>query len=217
MTSKQNYIIWGAAGHCLVLSDIIKDSGAILSAIFDERLITPTLKKVPFYHGIEGFRAWRRLCERPESVRGLVAIGGAKGRERLSIQKMLESESISVTNIYHASARIAQSVTAGQGNHFLAGCNVASYASVGNGNIFNHNSNVDHECVIGDGVHVAPGAVICGCVVIENYVFVGAGAIVMPRVRLGEGCTVGAGAVVTRSVPPHTTVAGNPAKSRVKN
>ncbi|MGN0854429.1 MAG: acyltransferase [Kiritimatiellia bacterium] len=49
-------------------------------------------------------------------------------------------------------------------------------------------------------------------VVIEDDVFVGARAIILKGVRLGRGVIVGAGAVVSKSVPEHCIVAGNPAK-----
>jgi putative colanic acid biosynthesis acetyltransferase WcaF len=42
--------------------------------------------------------------------------------------------------------------------------------------------------------------------------FVGARAFVMPGVAIGEGAVVGACAVVTRDVPAHSRVAGNPAR-----
>jgi maltose O-acetyltransferase len=42
--------------------------------------------------------------------------------------------------------------------------------------------------------------------------FIGIGAIVMPGTSIGEGAIVGAGSVVTDDVPPHTVVAGNPAR-----
>lgn len=41
---------------------------------------------------------------------------------------------------------------------------------------------------------------------------IGAGAVILPGVVLGEFSLVGAGAVVTRDVPAHTLVAGNPAR-----
>jgi acetyltransferase-like isoleucine patch superfamily enzyme len=41
---------------------------------------------------------------------------------------------------------------------------------------------------------------------------VGAGAIVLPNVTIGEFALVGAGAVVTRDVPAHGLVLGNPAR-----
>lgn len=49
-------------------------------------------------------------------------------------------------------------------------------------------------------------------VVIEDDVWIGAGAIVLPGVTVGQGAIVAAGAVVTRSVQPHTIVAGVPAR-----
>lgn len=49
-------------------------------------------------------------------------------------------------------------------------------------------------------------------VLIEENVFVGARAIILKGVTIGHDSTVGAGAVVTKSVPPYSVVAGNPAK-----
>jgi acetyltransferase-like isoleucine patch superfamily enzyme len=41
---------------------------------------------------------------------------------------------------------------------------------------------------------------------------IGSGATVLSNVVIGEHAIVGAGSVVTRDVPPHTIVAGNPAR-----
>jgi acetyltransferase-like isoleucine patch superfamily enzyme len=41
---------------------------------------------------------------------------------------------------------------------------------------------------------------------------VGSGATILSNVTIGENAIVGAGSVVTKDVPPHTIVAGNPAK-----
>lgn len=49
-------------------------------------------------------------------------------------------------------------------------------------------------------------------IVIEDDVWLGAGAIVTDGVRVGKGAVVAAGAVVTKDVPPHTVVAGVPAR-----
>jgi acetyltransferase-like isoleucine patch superfamily enzyme len=49
-------------------------------------------------------------------------------------------------------------------------------------------------------------------IVIEDDVWIGHGAILLHGVRVGRGSVVGAGSVVTKSVPPCTIVAGNPAR-----
>ena len=41
---------------------------------------------------------------------------------------------------------------------------------------------------------------------------IGSGSTVLCGVEIGEGAIVGAGSVVTKDVPPHTIVAGNPAR-----
>jgi acetyltransferase-like isoleucine patch superfamily enzyme len=49
-------------------------------------------------------------------------------------------------------------------------------------------------------------------IVVEDDVWIGAGAIITDGVRVGQGAVVAAGAVVTQDVPPHTVVAGVPAR-----
>jgi acetyltransferase-like isoleucine patch superfamily enzyme len=49
-------------------------------------------------------------------------------------------------------------------------------------------------------------------IIIEDDVWLGSGAVVTDGVRIGQGAVVAAGAVVTKDVPPHTVVAGVPAR-----
>jgi acetyltransferase-like isoleucine patch superfamily enzyme len=50
-------------------------------------------------------------------------------------------------------------------------------------------------------------------VVVESGAFVGANVTVLPGVRIGSQSFVAAGSVVTADVPPHTLVAGVPARA----
>ena len=49
-------------------------------------------------------------------------------------------------------------------------------------------------------------------IVIADDVWIGGHATICPGVNIGEGSVVGTGSVVTKDVPPHTVVAGNPAR-----
>lgn len=51
-----------------------------------------------------------------------------------------------------------------------------------------------------------------GRIVIEDNCFIGARSIILPDVTIGSNSVVGAGSVVTKSVPPNSVVAGDPAR-----
>ena len=69
----------------------------------------------------------------------------------------------------------------------------------------NHNFSDTNKRIDEQGVSTNP-------VTIEDNVWVGANAVILPGVTIGEHCVVAAGAVVTKDVPPHSLVAGVPAK-----
>lgn len=54
--------------------------------------------------------------------------------------------------------------------------------------------------------------VVKGPVLIGNNVWIADNVTILPGVTVGDGAVIGAGSVVTKSVPPYTIVAGNPAK-----
>ena len=69
----------------------------------------------------------------------------------------------------------------------------------------NHNFDDTNKRIDEQGVTTQP-------VTIEDDVWIGANAVILPGVTIGEHCVVAAGAIVTKDVPPHTLVAGVPAK-----
>lgn len=73
-------------------------------------------------------------------------------------------------------------------------------------------SHVGHDAVIGEDCEIAVGAVIGGHAKIGNRVRIGLNATILPHKKIGDGARVGAGAVVTKDVPAHTIVVGNPAR-----
>lgn len=60
--------------------------------------------------------------------------------------------------------------------------------------------------------HYIPDFDCFGKIVIEDWAYIGSESLIMPGVTIGEGALVAAGSVVTKSVPPHTVVGGNPAR-----
>jgi acetyltransferase-like isoleucine patch superfamily enzyme len=49
-------------------------------------------------------------------------------------------------------------------------------------------------------------------VIIEDNVWIGINSIILKGVKIGENSIIGAGSVVTKSIPPNSVVAGNPAR-----
>lgn len=95
---------------------------------------------------------------------------------------------------------------------------------------------VYHGVTVEDGVFLGPGVILTNDqlprainpdgslkadgdwevspILVRRGASIGAGAIVLPGITIGEFAMIGAGAVVTRDVPSHGLVYGNPARLR---
>ena len=210
-------VIWGATGQARVLHEALGSLGFQLIAIFDRREIQSPFPNVPLLVGREAFVAWQCQQDDISDIHFSVAIGGARGSERLEMQQWLCHQGLTPLTVVHPRAFVASNATVGRGSQILAMSVVGANATLGQSVIVNTAATVDHDCVIGDGVHVGPGAHLAGEVRVGNNAFLGIGAIVLPRVHIGDGAVVGAGAVVIRNVSSGETVVGVPASRLVSS
>lgn len=73
------------------------------------------------------------------------------------------------------------------------------------GTVIRDNDGGDHKILADGYVNAKP-------VVIGNHVWLGENVMVLKGVTIGEGAIVAAASLVTKDVPPHTLVAGSPAR-----
>ncbi len=106
--------------------------------------------------------------------------------------------------------QIGDNVKIQNGAYIYHGTTIESGVFIGPGVIFTNDKNPrainpDGSLKNGDDWLVGPIRVCYGA-------SVGTGAIILPDVRIGRFALVGAGAIVTRDVPDHGLVMGNPAR-----
>ena len=206
------FVIWGSSGHALVIADLLQAQGGQILATFDnDAAAQPIADDIPVFYGKAGFADWQHATAATR-VQYVIAIGGARGADRLDLADFLESRGLTPATAIASDSSVARSSRVEPGAQVLARGIVAARATLGRQSIVNNGAQVDHECRVEAGVHLAPGAVLCGQVSVGHCAFIGAGSVVLPRLTIGAGATVGAGAVVTRDVAPQTIVAGNPAR-----
>ncbi len=127
-----------------------------------------------------------------------------------------------------------------EGSVIGANCNIGRNVyidfdvSIGSLVKIQNNASVYHGVTVEDGVFIGPHVCFCndvypraitldgrlkgnddwevGPTVVRYGASVGAGSIILPNVTIGAFALIGAGSVVTRSVPDHGLVYGNPAR-----
>ena len=102
------------------------------------------------------------------------------------------------------------------------GVDIHPAAQMGRGIMLDHATGlvIGETAVVGDNVSILQSVTLGGTgkdegdrhPKIGNGVLISAGAKILGNIAVGEGAKVGAGSVVLEAVPPHTTVAGVPAK-----
>jgi len=208
-------VFWGATGHAKVLHEALHGTDLELVAVVDNRIVPSPIEGTTILHGEAGLVEWLSGRQDRSPLFFSVAVGGARGADRMALFGILRSHGLQPRTIVHRTSFVASNASLGEGCQILAHASVCVDARLGDAVIVNTAASIDHDCKIADGVHIAPGARLAGEVVVRTRAFVGTGAIVLPRLTIGTNAIVGAGAVVTSDVADDATVVGNPARPSI--
>ncbi|MEM8534982.1 MAG: acyltransferase [Chloroflexota bacterium] len=138
------------------------------------------------------------------------------------------------TRIWHG-AQVRERVQLGQRCIIGKNTYIDFEVIVGNNVKIQNNSSLYHGLVVEDGVFIGPHVIFTndllprainpdgslksasdwevGRTLVQYGASVGAGAIIVTGITIGRWSLIGAGAVVTRDVPDHALVVGNPARA----
>jgi sugar O-acyltransferase, sialic acid O-acetyltransferase NeuD family len=210
--------LYGAGGFAREVMPIVAEYVALATQGGDERHriffieTAPTRTEINGYPVISEEAFFSLDCEHRYFN---VAIADSKARARIA-QRCIDRGAEPFT-IQSSRSTVLDGNDIGHGAILCPYSTITANAKIGNFFHCNIYSYVAHDCVIGDYVTFAPNVHCNGNVHIGDHAYIGTGAIIKqgspdkPLV-IGEGAVIGMGAVVTKSVPPYTTVVGNPAR-----
>lgn len=109
-------------------------------------------------------------------------------------------------------------------------CFLENHVTIGNNCTIKNGVNIFDGTVIEDDVFIGPSVCFTNDKYPKSKIYmdeiptitickgasIGAGSIILPGVTIGAYSLIGAGSVITKDVPAHTTVFGNPARIMVR-
>lgn len=201
--------VYGAGGAGRGILPILRDQHPTAECVFiDDSMSKSTI------NGHDVF-TWERFTTTDRAKAVAITIANSNIRETLALK--CDAQNIPLIEARANNVVIMDDVQIGGGACLSPFVTITSNIRIGRCFHANLYSYVEHDARIGDFVTFAPGAKCNGNVHIHNHAYIGSGAVLRQGtpekpLTIGKGAIVGMGAVVTKDVPPHTTVVGNPAQ-----
>ena len=147
---------------------------------------------------------------RPEEIEVIVAVGEPANRKALYERTVGGGYRLGV--IVHPTAVVSPTATLKPGAVVKDSVSISSGAVIGENVYINGISLIGHGVVIGAHSQISSHVVIAGNTTVGTGVYVGISACIRDHIEIGDGAVISMGAAVMKSVRPHRTAMGNPAR-----
>ena len=151
------------------------------------------------------------LLSRESDTAVVIAVGNPAVRRRL-FEKLCANPHLSFPTIIAPGAVLSDRVKIGQGCIIGFGAILTVDITIGDFVLISNSCNIGHDAVLQDFATLYPAAHISGAVTLGSGCEIGVGSSVIQGLTIGDGAVIGAGAAVVRSIPPHVTAVGVPAR-----
>ena len=153
-------IFWGATGHARVLREALSGTAMRVVALIDNRVVASPLPPLPVFHGEGELPLLLNQYGPAETLQFAIAVGGARGEDRLKLSHLLSSRGLQPHTIIHRTAFVANDACLGPGCQVLAMSAVCSSARLDTSVIVNTAASIDHDCTVGSAAHIGGGGKI---------------------------------------------------------
>ena len=128
---SERVVFWGGSGQSWVLKEAISYGDYELISIVDNREIGNIHGEIVVLKGYKGLLDWLAKQPRISEIRCAVAVGGYRGRERLSLLRKMQSCGLSALTIVHPTAFVSKDAFLGEGSQILANSSVCVNVKLG--------------------------------------------------------------------------------------
>jgi sugar O-acyltransferase (sialic acid O-acetyltransferase NeuD family) len=205
---KPPLLVLGFGGNAIDAIDTIQNSYEIIGFIDDN----PERQKLSF-DGIPVYA--RQVLEKYKDAKVITLIGSeATFRNREKIISEFKLPDSRFATIIHPIALVSRLAKVGHDVIVFAGAIVTANALIGNHIFVLPNSVIHHDVSIGDFTMIGSNVTIAGHVKVGKNCYLGSASSIKNGIDIGDGSIIGMAANVVCSVPPDSTMIGNPAKPK---